>query len=117
MRHRRGADRRNDRVERERRYQAALIAYQAGDVTTTETLIAAGMASRAVRLAYRFPRLFGRLSPIAAADRLRPIYAPEGGWRTVGIPSSPDPWSESNVLGRGFGDAPRPPFGGNEPLG
>lgn len=75
-----------DRSERERRYEAALAAYSGGGLTATQALIAAGMASRAVRLAYRFPYLFGRLSPLAAADRLRPMYAPQEGWRTASSP-------------------------------
>jgi hypothetical protein len=80
------ADARRDRAERERRFKAALDGYAVGRLTATEALIAAGMASRAVRLAYRFPRLFGGLSPLAAADRLRPVYAPVEGWRTSTSP-------------------------------
>jgi hypothetical protein len=55
----------------------AMVAYTSGKVTATEALIRADMTNRAVKLAYRFPRLFGHLSPLAAADCLRPIYAPD----------------------------------------
>jgi hypothetical protein len=73
------------REARERSYEEALAKYNSGKATATEALIRAGLASREVKLAYRFPRLFGHLAPLAAADRLRPMYAPAGGWRTAGI--------------------------------
>ncbi len=69
------------REERERRFAEALTAYESGKLTLTQARIAAGLASRPAWLAYRFPRMFGHLSAFSAADRLRPVYAPEGGWR------------------------------------
>lgn len=72
-----------ERERRERQYQVALDAYNLGAITRIEFLIGAGLAPRAVKLAYRFPRLFGRRAPLAAADRLRPMYAPKGGWRVL----------------------------------
>ena len=54
-------------------------AYEAGQITATEARIRAGLASRNARLAYRFPRLLGRLCPFSAADRLRPVYYPFDG--------------------------------------
>lgn len=69
------------RAERERLFARALAAYESGEMTMTEARIAAGLASRPAKLAYRFPRLLGHLCAIAAADRMRPLYAPEEGWR------------------------------------
>jgi hypothetical protein len=69
------------RDERERQFAEALAAYESGRMTMTEARIAAGLASRPARLAYRFPRLFGHLCAISAADKRRPVYAPEDGWR------------------------------------
>ncbi len=73
-----------NREERERRFAEALAAYESGRMTMTEARIAAGLASRPARLAYRFPRLFGHLCAISAADKRRPVYAPEGGWHFAG---------------------------------
>jgi hypothetical protein len=83
-----------------------MAAYNAGEVTTTEALIRAGLSGRAAKLAYRFPRLFGHLCPLAAADRLRPIYAPKEGWRTVGHQSPPSLRFEGSDLGHRFGSGP-----------
>jgi hypothetical protein len=69
------------REERERQFAEALAAYESGRMTMTAARIAAGLASRPARLAYRFPRLFGHLCAISAADKRRPVYAPEEGWR------------------------------------
>jgi hypothetical protein len=69
------------REERERQFAEALAAYESGRMTMTEARIAAGLASRPARLAYRFPRLFGHLCAISAADKRRPVYAPDEGWR------------------------------------
>src|ERR1700738_1081409 len=69
------------REERERQFAEALAAYESGRMTMTEARIAAGLASRPARLAYRFPRLFGHLCAISAADKRRPVYAPNEGWR------------------------------------
>jgi hypothetical protein len=69
------------REERERLFADALAAYERGELTLTQARIAAGLASRPAWLAYRFPRVFGHLCAFSAADRLRPVYAPEGGWR------------------------------------
>jgi hypothetical protein len=69
------------REERERLFAESLAAYEDGRMTLTEARIAAGLASWRARLAYRFPRLFGRLCTASAADRVRPVYAPKGGWR------------------------------------
>ena len=69
------------REERERQFAEALAAYENGRMTMTEARIAAGLASRPARLAYRFPRLFGHLCAISAADKRRPVYAPDEGWR------------------------------------
>ncbi|MBJ7597713.1 MAG: hypothetical protein JF922_06470 [Candidatus Dormibacteraeota bacterium] len=68
------------REERERRFAEALAAYESGRMTMTEARIAAGLASRPAWLAYRFPRQFGHLCAISAADKRRPVYAPDGGW-------------------------------------
>jgi hypothetical protein len=106
----------NDREERERRYQTAVNGYEAGDLTATQALIVAGIASRAVRLAYLFPRLFGHLSPLAAADRWRPVYAPAEGWRTVGSPGATVLPSESRRPDRGGGPGLRPSRGDDSPL-
>jgi hypothetical protein len=70
-----------ERQRQEHRYELALNAYNSGAITRTELLIRGGLATWSVKLAYRFPRLLGHLSPLAAADRLRPMYAPRGGWR------------------------------------
>jgi hypothetical protein len=69
------------REERERLFAEALAAYESGRMTMTEARIAAGLASRPARLAYRFPRLFGHLCAISAADKRRPVYAPDDGWQ------------------------------------
>jgi hypothetical protein len=69
------------REERERQFAEALAAYESGRMTMTQARIAAGLASRPARLAYRFPRLFGHLCAISAADKRRPVYAPDEGWR------------------------------------
>jgi hypothetical protein len=69
------------REERERQFAEALAAYESGRMTMTEARIAAGLASRPARLAYRFPRLFGHLCAISASDKRRPVYAPAEGWR------------------------------------
>ena len=88
------------REERERRYAKALAAYNSGEITATEVLIRAGLASREIRLAYRFPRLFGHLAPLAAADRLRPIYAPAEGWPTSSSQTGTRLSQEPPMLGR-----------------
>ncbi len=79
-------------------FAAALAAYESGRMTMTEARIAAGLASRPARLAYRFPRLFGHLCAISAADKRRPVYAPHGGWQfaraETGVPHR-DPGSTS----------------------
>jgi hypothetical protein len=86
------------REERERKFAEALEGYESGRLTATEARIAAGLASRPAYLAYRFPRLFGHLCAISAADRTRPVYAPKGGWRlggddrTARVSSSSRPW-------------------------
>ena len=72
------------REDRERQFAQALAAYESGRMTMTEARIAAGLASRPARLAYRFPRLFGHLCAISAADKRRPVYAPDGGWHFSG---------------------------------
>ena len=59
---------------RERRFREAIEAYSQGRVTLTEARIQAGLASRREWLAYRFPRLFGSLSPLSSTDRLSPAY-------------------------------------------
>jgi hypothetical protein len=64
-------------------FAEAVKAYESGQITLTEARIAAGVAPRAARLAYRFPRLFGHLCRLSAADRTRPVYAPPGGWRLL----------------------------------
>jgi hypothetical protein len=69
------------REQRERKFAEALEGYESGRLTLTEARIAAGLASRPAYLAYRFPRLFGHLCAISAADRTRPVYAPSEGWR------------------------------------
>jgi hypothetical protein len=69
------------REDRERQFAEALAAYESGRMTMTEARIAAGLASRPARLAYRFPRLFGHLCAISAADKRRPVYSPDGGWQ------------------------------------
>jgi hypothetical protein len=79
-----GRRRVSSREEREGLFAEALAAYERGELTLTQARIAAGLASRPALLAYRFPRLFGHLSAFSAADRIRPVYAPEGGWRLVG---------------------------------
>ena len=71
------------REERERRFEDAVRAYEAGRITATEARIRAGLATRNARLAYRFPRLLGRLCPFSAADRLRPVYYPFDGTDVV----------------------------------
>jgi hypothetical protein len=76
---------RANREERERRFAEALAAYESGRMTMTEARIAAGLASRPARLAYRFPRLFGHLCAISAADKRRPVYAPDRGWHLTGV--------------------------------
>ena len=68
------------REERERRFADAVEAYENGRLTLTEARIAAGIAPRPARLAYRFPGLFGHLCRLSAADRTDPVYAPSGGW-------------------------------------
>jgi hypothetical protein len=72
------------REDREQQFAEALAAYESGRMTMTEARIAAGLASRPARLAYRFPRLFGHLCAISAADKRRPVYAPDGGWHFTG---------------------------------
>lgn len=79
-----------ERERRERQFQAVLNPYTTGSITCTEVQIRAGLAPRSVNLAYRFPLLFGRLAPLAAADQRRPMYAPDGGWRVH--ESQSDPW-------------------------
>lgn len=69
------------REAREQLFAEALAAYESGRMTMTEARIAAGLASWRARIAYRFPRLFGHLCSISAADKLRPMYAPREGWR------------------------------------
>ncbi len=69
------------RQDRERQFAQALAADESGRLTMTEARIAAGLASRPACLAYRFPRLFGHLCAISAADKRRPVYAPDDGWQ------------------------------------